>query len=488
MSAFFVASLFQTCCLATPVGATLRNNPSREIMRTLHGRWLNQAKSALLRAAAISLMFPLVAAAQTPTQHFRFTNNTGENYSILVRSATLNGVPLITGDEIGVFTPAGLCVGAVAVSSNLGFSAWQDDSQTPAVDGYIPGESMSFRFWHNATQTELNAAANYRLGNGTFDFGPYADVELSVAFNFAPQISSQLDTIRFDEDTSFDLNLDVNVNDPNDAVALLNWQVECGPNLTATITSQRVLQLTPKPDWFGVENCTLIVADPAGAGDTANVKIVVNNLQDRPTAPVLLDPIAGVAIRSLNPVLRWRAATDVDGDKLFYTIVYSTSPTLAALNDTLGTDLTAVRVQKFLTRDTRYYWRATASDGQTAPVASGIESFVVANDAVSVAQGGQTPLDFVLEQNYPNPFSPVLPAAATQIRFTLPLPARISVRIYNALGQSVRALFDGAKSAGVHQLLWDGRNDHGLRVSTGLYWLRLESENFVATKKMVVTP
>jgi hypothetical protein len=449
---------------------------------------LNQAKSASLRAAAVSLMFPIIAAGQTPTQHFRFTNNTGENYSILVRSATLNAVALAAGDEIGVFTPAGLCVGAVAVSGNLGFSAWQDDSQTPAVDGYIPGENMSFRFWHNATQTELNATANYRLGNGTFDFGPYADVELSVAFNFAPQISSQLDTIHFDEDTSFELILDDNVNDANHAVALLVWQVKSGPNVTATITSERRLQLTPKPDWFGTENCTLIVTDPSGGGDTANVKIVVNNVQDRPTAPALLDPIAGVAIRSLNPVLRWQRAVDVDGDKVHYAIVYGTSPTLATLNDTLRTDSTTIRIPRFLARDTRYYWRATASDGLTAPVASGIESFVVANDAVSVEQNGQAPADFALEQNYPNPFSLALPAAATQIRFALPQPARISVRIYNALGQTVRALFDGAKTAGVHQLLWDGRNDRGQRVSVGLYWLRLESEGFVATKKMVVVP
>ncbi len=462
-------------------------------MRTLHGRWLHRAKPASLRAAVISLMFPIIAAGQTPTQHFRFTNNTGENYAILVRSATLNGASLAAGDEIGVFTPAGLCVGATVVDMPgkiplAGFTAWQDDPQTPAVDGYNDNESMSFRFWHAATQTELSATATYRMGNGTFNSDPFADVDLGVAFNFAPQISSQLDTFRFDEDTRFDLILDANVNDPNDAGALLNWQVECGPNLTATITSQRVLQLTPKPDWFGTENCTLIVADPGGAADTARVKIVVNNVQDQPTAPALLDPIAGVAIRSLNPVLRWRAATDLDGDKLHYTIVYSTSSTFAAANDTIRTDSTAARVPKFLARNNRYYWKAIAADGQTAPVASGVESFVVANDAVSVAQRETLPLDFALEQNYPNPFSFARPAAATQIRFALPQPARITVHIYNALGQSVRALFDGAKSAGVHHLLWDGRNDRGQRVSAGLYWLRLESEAFVATKKMVVTP
>ncbi len=204
--------------------------------------------------------------------------------------------------------------------------------------------------------------------------------------------------------------------------------------------------------------------------------------------PALLEPIAGVAVRSLNPVLRWSAALDVDGDKVRYTIVYSTSPTLAAANDTLSTDSTAIRIPRFLTRNLRYYWRATASDGQTAPVPSGIESFAVANDAVNVAQREALPLDFALEQNYPNPFSLAPVAPATQIRFALPQPVRISVRIYNALGQTVRTLFDGAKSAGAHELLWDGRNDRGRLVSSGLYWLRLESAAFVATRKMMVVP
>ncbi|MGH7595629.1 MAG: hypothetical protein ACREOI_04720, partial [bacterium] len=210
-------------------------------MRTLQGCRLSRAMPISLRAAAVCLMFPIVVAGQIPTKFFRFTNNTGENYSILVRNATLNGAALVAGDEIGVFTPAGLCVGAIvlATTGNLGLTAWQDDPQTPAVDGYSDGEIMSFRFWHAATQTELNAAATYRAGNGTFNSGPFADVDLSVSFNFAPRISSQLDTIRFDEETRFDLVLDANVNDFNHAAALLSWQAQTGPNLTAVITSQR---------------------------------------------------------------------------------------------------------------------------------------------------------------------------------------------------------------------------------------------------------
>jgi hypothetical protein len=442
------------------------------------------------RAAAATLLLPLLVAAQTPTQHFRFTGNTGENYSILIRSATLNGAALAVGDEIGVFTPAGLCAGAVVVTTtgNLGLTAWHDDTQTSDTTGYVDGDSMSFRFWLAATQTELPADAAYRLGNGFFNIGPYADVDLSATFNYAPQISAQLDTFRFDEDTRFDLSLDANVNDLNDAAARLSWQARPGPNVTAVITSERVLQLTPKPDWFGAENCTLIVADPAGAADTALVLLVVNNVQDQPTAPALLAPIAGITIRSLNPVLSWRAATDADGDKVHYTVVYSTSPTFAAANDTIRTDTTAARVPKFLARNSRYYWKALATDGHTPPAASGVESFVVANNAVSIAQNEEAPADFALEQNYPNPFSLARPAATTQIRFALPQPARVSLRIYNALGQTVRALFDGAQSAGFHQLFWDGRNDRGQRVTAGLYWLRLESEAFVATKKMVVAP
>ncbi len=124
-------------------------------------------------------------------QHFTFSSNTGDSYSIVVTGATINGTSLDTGDEIGVFTPAGLCVGASVWTGTtpLALIAWIDDSQTSqVVDGYIPGETMSFRIWDQSSNNEYSAIPTYALGNGTFGDGTYASVSLEAVISSASVI------------------------------------------------------------------------------------------------------------------------------------------------------------------------------------------------------------------------------------------------------------------------------------------------------------
>ncbi|NOY60019.1 MAG: T9SS type A sorting domain-containing protein [Calditrichaeota bacterium] len=91
------------------------------------------------------------------------------------------------------------------------------------------------------------------------------------------------------------------------------------------------------------------------------------------------------------------------------------------------------------------------------------------------------PDHFALLQNYPNPFNP-----QTSIRFQLPQPAETKLIIFNYLGQEVRTLVKAKMKAGYHEIIWDGRNDAGLRVSSGIYYYRIISGDFKATKKMVL--
>ena len=123
---------------------------------------------------------PLAAFAQV--SHFSFTSNTGESYSLVIDNATLNGSALSSGDEIGVFTPAGLCVGASAWTGTtpLALTAWKDDSQTGTVDGYTDGEKMSFKIWDASASTEIDATPTYTQGNGNFGDGAYARLSLAA--------------------------------------------------------------------------------------------------------------------------------------------------------------------------------------------------------------------------------------------------------------------------------------------------------------------
>jgi len=89
---------------------------------------------------------------------------------------------------------------------------------------------------------------------------------------------------------------------------------------------------------------------------------------------------------------------------------------------------------------------------------------------------GQLPSSFSLAQNYPNPFNP-----GTVIEFALPQPSDITLVIYNLRGEEVRRLIEGQKPAGNYQVTWDASN-----VASGIYFYRLQSGDFVQTRKMVL--
>jgi len=111
----------------------------------------------------------------------------------------------------------------------------------------------------------------------------------------------------------------------------------------------------------------------------------------------------------------------------------------------------------------------------------------------SVASTGGTgepenivPNDYVLLDNYPNPFNP-----ETTIRFGLPEQAQVSLSVYDMLGQEVVSLADGYMEPGLHSSVWDGRTSSGTQVGSGVYIYRLvttgvSGKTFVVQKKMLL--
>lgn len=89
------------------------------------------------------------------------------------------------------------------------------------------------------------------------------------------------------------------------------------------------------------------------------------------------------------------------------------------------------------------------------------------------------PTEYWLSQNYPNPFN-----ADTHIEFKLANAGHTTLKIYNTTGQLIRTLVDGHLEATLHKVRWDGRNEHGQLVSSGIYFYRLSSGKFAEMKKM----
>jgi hypothetical protein len=93
----------------------------------------------------------------------------------------------------------------------------------------------------------------------------------------------------------------------------------------------------------------------------------------------------------------------------------------------------------------------------------------------SVIDAGQ-PLIYQLAQNYPNPFNP-----ATKIRYSIPQQSYVVLKVYNALGQEVMTLVDGAQKPGIHSVQFDARN-----LASGIYFYRITAGDFVNVKKMML--
>ncbi len=99
-----------------------------------------------------------------------------------------------------------------------------------------------------------------------------------------------------------------------------------------------------------------------------------------------------------------------------------------------------------------------------------------------VANNSETPDNFTLHPNFPNPFNP-----STEIRFSLEESGTVNISIFNTLGQQVRVLADGVYDMGEHSVTWDGKDNNGVNLATGsyLYQLRFNNRTYTRTMTMI---
>ena len=100
---------------------------------------------------------------------------------------------------------------------------------------------------------------------------------------------------------------------------------------------------------------------------------------------------------------------------------------------------------------------------------------------IKLANGPVLPAQYALHQNYPNPFN-----AATTIMYELPSATRVTIDVYNTLGQRVTTLVERDEAAGIHSAVWNGTDDFGTTVATGVYIYRMATPEFTTQKQMVL--
>lgn len=113
---------------------------------------------------------------------------------------------------------------------------------------------------------------------------------------------------------------------------------------------------------------------------------------------------------------------------------------------------------------------------------SDFEILVGEPDIIKQALSSLLPREFNLGQNYPNPFNPT-----TTFSVTIPVETKITLKIFNVLGERVRCIYRGTLPAGQHQFSWNAKNDAGLAMPSGVYIYRLQTRDGLGrTGKMIL--
>ncbi len=176
--------------------------------------------------------------------------------------------------------------------------------------------------------------------------------------------------------------------------------------------------------------------------------------------------------------LSWDESPDPDFN--FFTVYRSTEAGFDPLTqgEVAGNTTDPLFVDANVQSGETWYYRVAATDFNNNLGEFSAEVFAV---VTGITDGAGLPRAFALEQNYPNPFNP-----STTIRYALKDNVPVRLKIYNTLGQVVRTLVNTRQQAGSYEVLWDGTNDFGQQVASGMYIYRIEAGDFVQAKRMTL--
>jgi hypothetical protein len=417
---------------------------------------------------AIIILQSLMSITNSP--HFNYVSNTGKNSTIILKldiNPKVNGSPLSIGDEVGVFTSTGLCVGAgIWENTNLAITVWGDDSETLEIDGIKSGEKYHYRIWDIHTQKDYHAIATYLSGNSSFEPD---DVVI-----FGSLI--QLPEADFNDDGSVGLT---------DLVLLGSiW------GLTSTSSNYEIKYDLNKDGSIGLADLVILGSQWTGSFKLARAVSA---------ASVTLDMSAkrNEATSMFYVNVSTKDATEIDG--LAFSLRYD--PNLFVFVKDSVTGLGTVSVAKetiagiieiasvyskekfsgtitlpFKAKDRTSYMNVAMVNAEIS--LNGVIGSV--NDQTHVLK--TLPNAFALSQNKPNPFNPT-----TIIQYAILGDKEVFVclKIYDSRGTLVRTLVNGAHNPGLYSATWNATDDAGRRISSGIYFYRLDAGSLTQTRKML---
>ncbi len=204
-----------------------------------------------------------------------------------------------------------------------------------------------------------------------------------------------------------------------------------------------------------------------------------------------------VSVEDSTVVLSWSRGTDdrTPANGLTYNLRVGTEPgggdvVFAAANSKTGRRLkvgrgnrdSAVQMRLEGLAPGRYYWSVQSVDHSYSGSMFAEEgTFAYKYDDISSDPEGVVPLEMALHPSYPNPFS-----GETTLRYTVHEAGSVTITVFNILGARVLRLVDGVHAAGVHRLVWDGRDAGGRRLGSGVYYASMQSAGTMQVLQLTI--
>ncbi len=255
-------------------------------------------------------------------------------------------------------------------------------------------------------------------------------------------------------------------------------------NATSTTTwssaqSAALPALTPGATYYWQVRSRL-ASDHAQLSNYSTVESFVTNASSAPVVLIPGSPVGNVSIQTTSPTLSWILPTNSESPLTYY-LEISNNPNMDKARKFMDLKDLLFEVNR-LSDKKEYFWRVRSrNDKGVYSKFSDIASFITDNNLTGLKNTDALPAEFIVEQNYPNPFNP-----STTIKYGIPKSVYVSVKIYDILGQEVKSLVESEKGAGTYEIIWNGNDNSGSKVSSGLYIVRVAAGKQIITKKMVL--
>jgi|GEM_PF-1008744 len=361
---------------------------------------------------------------------------------------------------------------------------------TPESDGWfdagtevglhaIPAIGHVFTGWTGALTGRENPA-RLRMNS---------QARVTALFDVLPPVVAQADTF-FAEDDTLTLTHRSLWNWTEDAVypdSTLQFVLKEGRHIgVRTDSALGVFSLFSKiMHWNGIDTLVLEATNPPGETGSGKLVVTVLAVPDPPGPFTLIAPEDGAVFTEWPHTLlfKWEESVDPDqGDTVSYVFELDGTETfdsefLIRQTGLPGTEL--ILPWPDTHGDRQYFWRVRAVDRDSLTTLC-TEKYRTLTLATPVAGDPGLPVSFTLDQNYPNPFN-----SETVIRYGLPTKSHVRISVYNSHGRHVATLVDAEKPAGYHTIRWQARDESGQAVSSGLYFIRFNTEKISEVKKTI---